>query len=71
MYKPHTVEQYKICRYLKDKEGFALEQFSLSPLSRNALLLEDRKGEKIAFEMKGELIQEIPVPVPATADGQV
>ena len=47
MYKPHTIEQYKVYRFLE--ENFALEHFLLAPLSRFGLMLEDKTGEKIAF----------------------
>ena len=42
MYKPHTIEQYKIQRFLD--ETFAMEHFLVSPLSRTSLLLEDETG---------------------------
>ena len=38
MYKPHTIEQYKVYRFLE--ENFALEHFLLAPLSRFGLMLE-------------------------------
>lgn len=44
MYKPHTIEQYKVYRFLE--ENFALEHFLLAPLSRFGLMLEDKTGEK-------------------------
>ena len=47
MYKPHTIEQYKVYRFLE--ENFALEHFLLAPLSRFGLMLEDKTDEKIAF----------------------
>lgn len=47
MYKPHTIEQYKIQQFLD--HTFAMEHFLVSPLSRSALMLEDRCGERIAF----------------------
>ena len=47
MYKPHTIEQYKIQRFLD--ETFAMEHFLVSPLSRTSLLLEDETGEQLAF----------------------
>ena len=47
MYKPHTIEQYKIQRFLDDT--FAMEHFLVSPLSRTSLLLEDETGEQLAF----------------------
>lgn len=40
MYKPYTIDQYKVYQFLE--ENFALDQFLLSPLSRNALMLEDK-----------------------------
>ena len=50
MYKPHTIEQYKVYRFLE--ENFALEHFLLAPLSRFGLMLEDKTGEKIAFNVQ-------------------
>ena len=47
MYKPHTIEQYKVYHFLE--ENFALEHFLLAPLSHFGLMLEDKTGEKIAF----------------------
>ena len=43
MYKPQTIEQFKIFRFLKER-GFVMDQFILSPLSRTALLVEDSVG---------------------------
>ena len=60
MYKPHTIEQYKVYRFLE--ENFALEHFLLAPLSRFGLMLEDKTGEKIAFSFLNDCVQEIPVP---------
>ena len=37
MYKPHTIEQYKVYRFLE--ENFALEHFLLAPLSRFGLIM--------------------------------
>ena len=42
MYKPHTIEQYKIQQFLD--ANFAMEHFLVSPLSRTSLLLEDKTG---------------------------
>ena len=47
MYKPYTIEHYKLLQILNDQ--FSLSQFDISPLSRNALLLEDRDGGQAAF----------------------
>lgn len=63
MYKPHTIEQYKVYRFLE--ENFALEHFLLAPLSRFGLMLEDKTDEKIAFAFLNNCVQEIPVPAPA------
>ena len=60
MYKPHTIEQYKVYRFLE--ENFALEHFLLAPLSRFGLMLEDKTDEKIAFAFLNNCVQEIPAP---------
>ena len=58
MYKPHTIEQYKIQRFLDDT--FAMEHFLVSPLSRTSLLLEDETGEQLAFGFLDDEVREIP-----------
>lgn len=63
MYRPHTVEQYKIYRFIKER--FELEYFLLSPLSRNALMLEDHIGAQIAFCFQDGKVSEIEIPPPA------
>ena len=60
MYKPHTIEQYKIQQFLD--HTFAMEHFLVSPLSRSALMLEDRCGERIAFSFSDNEVREIPIP---------
>lgn len=55
MYKPHTIEHYKLLQILNDQ--FALEQFDISPLSRSSLLVEDRDGGKIAFSYEGGIMR--------------
>ena len=57
MYKPHTIEQYKIQQFLD--HTFAMEHFLVSPLSRSALMLEDRCGERIAFSFSDNEVREI------------
>ena len=47
MYKPHTIEQYKIQRFLD--ETFAMEHFLVSPLSRTSLLLEFFSARSLGF----------------------
>ncbi len=64
MYKPHTVEQFKVWEFLK--EQFHLDHFILSPVSRNALMLEDKAGERIVFAWDGAAVVELPVPEPAS-----
>lgn len=63
MYKPQTIEQFKIHQFLQ--ENFAMEHFLLSPLSRSSLLLEDKNGIQIAFTFQDDCIHEITVPPPA------
>ena len=63
MYKPHTIEQFKVWQFLKER--FVLEEFILSPVSRRALMLEDKTGERIVFAWNGETAVEEPVPEPA------
>ena len=63
MYKPHTIEQYKVQQFLD--ANFAMEYFLVSPLSRTALLLEDKTGDQIAFGFLDNKVQEILIPPPA------
>lgn len=60
MYKPHTIEQYKIQRFLDDV--FAMEHFLVAPLSRTSLMLEDKSGEQIAFSFCDNEVREVPLP---------
>lgn len=62
MYKPGTIEQYKIYSYLKEK--FYLEEFLLYPISRTSMLLEDKAGDKLAFEYQNGSVREIDLPSP-------
>lgn len=66
MYKPHTVEQFKVWQFMKER--FVLEEFILSPVSRNALMLEDKTGEKMVFAWVNHEVIEQPVPEPATPE---
>lgn len=66
MYKPQTIEQYKVYQFLA--ENFALEHFLLAPISRSGLQLEDKTGEKIAFAFQDNCVQEVPVPAPASLE---
>lgn len=66
MFKPRTIEQFKVYRFLK--EWFALDHFLISPISRSALLLEDRTGDKLAFNFQDGDIREIEIPAPPNPD---
>ena len=66
MYKPHTVEQFKVWQFLKER--FHLEHFILSPISRKALMLEDKTGECIVFGWDEDAAVEQPLPEPATEE---
>ena len=66
MYKPHTVDQFKLWQYLK--AHFVLEAFILSPVSHNALMLEDKTGAKIVFAWVNNEAVEQPAPEPATPE---
>ncbi len=62
MYKPQTVEQFKVKQFMDTQ--FEMDAFILSPVSRYGLMLEDASGNRIAFACKNGNIRQIPVPVP-------
>ena len=62
MFKPRTIDQFKVYCFLKER--FALDHFWISPISRSALLLEDHTGDKLAFALQDGIVQEIDVPAP-------
>lgn len=66
MYKPHTVEQFHVWEFLKER--FHLEHFILSPVSRKALMLEDKSGERIVFAWNGFTAEEQAAPEPVSAE---
>ena len=66
MYKPHTIDQYKVFRHMR--ENFVLENFLISPLSPSSLLLEDRDGNQIAFAYLNGAVCEVPIPSPHDQD---
>ncbi|RFZ77613.1 hypothetical protein DS742_17510 [Lacrimispora amygdalina] len=66
MFKPRTVNQFKVYRFIKER--FALDHFLISPLSRSALLLEDRTGDKLAFAFQDGDVREIEIPAPPAPD---
>ena len=61
MYKPYTIDHYKVYQFIK--QHFVIEHFLISPLSRSALLLQDQRGDKIAFSCQNNVIQEIEIPI--------
>lgn len=65
MYKPHTIQQFKVLEFLK--EQFAVEACLVAPISRHGLMLQDRGGGKIAFEYRDGAILEHPVPEPGSS----
>ncbi len=66
MYKPQTIEQFKIYQYIKNH--FEMDAFILSPISRIALMLENHNGEKIAFSFENGQVQETSIPEPASRE---
>ena len=58
MFKPYTIEQYKVYRFLKER--LALAHFVLSPLSRTVFLAEDSSGDRMAMAYQNGQVQEIP-----------
>lgn len=61
MYKPQTIEQFKVYRFLS--RHFVMEQVLLSPLSRFGLILEDKDGERAAFVWQDGTVKEVDIPV--------
>ena len=47
MYKPHTIEQYRIQQLLG--VDFAMERFLIDLISQMSLFLKNKTGEQIAF----------------------
>lgn len=62
MFKTRTIDQFKVYQFLKER--FELEHFLVAPLSRSALLLEDRDSEKMAFACVDGNVREIQIPKP-------
>ena len=67
MYKPHTIEQYKVYRFLE--ENFALEHFLLATF---VALRTDAGGQnrwkKSRLPFLNDCVQEIPIPAPAAPE---
>ena len=66
MYKPRTVEQFKVMEFIR--EAFQVECFLVSPVSRTCLMIEDGTGNRLAFQWVEGVIMDAPLPVPATKE---
>lgn len=60
MYKPQTVEQYKIRQILEKR--LVIDDLYIIPLSRNSLMVEDRYGIRLAFSYQEGKIDEAEIP---------
>lgn len=63
MYKPRTVEQFKVMEYIK--ENFHVECLLVAPVSRSSLMIEDEIGDRMAFRWMDGHVFEAPIPTPA------
>lgn len=66
MFKPRTIGQFKVYRFLKER--FELDHFLVWPISRSALLLEDRTGDRLAFAFQEDTVREVEIPEPPDQD---
>ncbi len=66
MYKPQTIEQFRVYQYMQ--KHFEMDAVILSPLSRHSLMLEDMTGAKIAFSYENAAVREIPIPAPLSPE---
>lgn len=66
MYKPRTVEQFKVMEYLK--ENFHMECLLVAPVSRSSLMIEDEIGDRMAFRWMDDCVIEAPLPTPASKE---
>lgn len=62
MYKPQTVNQFRVWRFLQ--EQFQMEHIIIAPTSRNALMIEDENGEQLCFAWRDGSVVEQPIPSP-------
>lgn len=69
MYKPFTVELFRIQEYLKDI--FDLSHFLVMPISRDTVILRDVQGEQIAFTCQSKTVSQVPVPTTLNKDEAV
>ncbi len=66
MYKPQTIEQFKVYQYMQNH--FEMDAVILSPLSRHSLMLEDMTGAKTAFSYEDAAVREVPIPDPLSPE---
>lgn len=66
MYKPRTVEQFKVMEYIKD--NFHAECLLVAPVSRSSLMIQDEIGDRMAFCWVDGGIFEAPLPTPASKE---
>ncbi len=64
MYKPRTIEQFKIMEYIKD--NFHMECLLVAPVSRSSLMIQDEIGDRMAFQWMDGHVLEAPLPTPAS-----
>lgn len=69
MYKPRTVEQFKVMEFLKD--NFQVEYLLVAPVSRSGLMIEDRNGDRMAFQWLDGSVLEAPLPTPASKEEHI
>ena len=69
MYKPRTVEQFKVMEFIK--ENFHTDSLLIAPASRSGIVIEDGAGERMAFQWMDGSVTEAPLPVPASRDEQI
>lgn len=60
MYRPQTVEQYKIRQILEKR--LVIDDLYIIPLSRNSLMVEDKYGIRLAFSYRNGVIKEADIP---------
>lgn len=69
MFKPHTIEQFKVMEYLK--VIFSVERLIVSPDSRTALRIEDETGDSLVFGWRDGRAVKVPAsPVPSKSECQ-
>lgn len=64
MYKPFTLELFQIQEHLKTR--FDLTQFIQIPLKRDTIILQDKRGKKLAFQYRENSVKKISIPTVLT-----